>query len=196
MSDTTGTPSQSAPSPLAGLPENERTLLIVDDDQPLCQRLARAMERRGFVVTTADSVKGGIAAATGNAPAFAVVDLRLTDGSGLDVVSALRGARPNARIVMLTGYGNIATAVAAVKAGAVDYLPKPADADAVERALLSREAALPPPPEDPMSADRVRWEHIQRVFEQCDRNVSETARRLKMHRRTLQRILSKHAPRS
>jgi two-component system response regulator RegA len=196
MSDTPGTPAENGPSPLAGLPENERTLLIVDDDQPLCQRLARAMERRGFVVTTADSVKGGVAAATGNAPAFAVVDLRLTDGSGLDVVSALREARPNARIVMLTGYGNIATAVAAVKAGAVDYLPKPADADAVERALLATEAALPPPPEDPMSADRVRWEHIQRVFEQCDRNVSETARRLKMHRRTLQRILSKHAPRS
>jgi two-component system response regulator RegA len=196
MTDTTGTPPESRPSPLAGLPESERTLLIVDDDQPLCQRLARAMERRGFVVATADSVEGGIAAAKANTPAFAVVDLRLTDGSGLDVVSALREARPNARIVMLTGYGNIATAVAAVKAGAVDYLPKPADADAVERALLATEAALPPPPEDPMSADRVRWEHIQRVFEQCDRNVSETARRLKMHRRTLQRILSKHAPRS
>jgi two-component system response regulator RegA len=178
------------------LPESERTLLIVDDDQPLCQRLARAMERRGFIVTTADSVQGGITAAKGGMPAFAVVDLRLADGSGLDVVSALREARPNARVVMLTGYGNIATAVAAVKAGAVDYLPKPADADAVERALLATEAALPPPPEDPMSADRVRWEHIQRVFEQCDRNVSETARRLKMHRRTLQRILSKHAPRS
>ncbi len=196
MSETPETPPESAPSPLAGLPEEERTLLIVDDDQPLCQRLARAMERRGFVVTTADSVTGGIAAAKGSPPAFAVVDLRLTDGSGLDVVSALREARPSARIVMLTGYGNIATAVAAVKKGAVDYLPKPADADAVERALLATEAALPPPPEDPMSADRVRWEHIQRVFEQCDRNVSETARRLKMHRRTLQRILSKHAPRS
>ena len=196
MSDTAGTPRESGPSPLAGLPESERTLLIVDDDQPLCQRLARAMERRGFIVTTADSVRSGVAATAGNAPAFAVVDLRLTDGSGLDVVSALREARPNARIIMLTGYGNIATAVAAVKAGAVDYLPKPADADAVERALLATEAALPPPPEDPMSADRVRWEHIQRVFEQCDRNVSETARRLKMHRRTLQRILSKHAPRS
>jgi two-component system, response regulator RegA len=196
MSDPSGTPPGSEPSPLVGLPEQERTLLIVDDDQPLCQRLARAMERRGFIVATADSVAGGVAAATGNAPAFAVVDLRLTDGSGLDVVSALRKARPNARIVMLTGYGNIATAVAAVKAGAVDYLPKPADADAVERALLATEAARPPPPEDPMSADRVRWEHIQRVFEQCDRNVSETARRLKMHRRTLQRILSKHAPRA
>ncbi len=180
---------------LDGLPESERSLLIVDDDSPLCLRLARAMERRGFVVATADSVAGGIAAAGERPPAFAVVDLRLGDGNGLDIVGAIRRVRPNARIIMLTGYGNIATAVAAVKAGALDYLPKPADADAVERALLTRGASLPPPPEDPMSADRVRWEHIQRVFEQCDRNVSETARRLKMHRRTLQRILSKHAPR-
>jgi two-component system response regulator RegA len=181
---------------LAGLPDQERTLLIVDDDAPLCQRLARAMERRGFIVTAVESLAGGVEAATRTAPAFAVVDLRLGDGSGLDVVKALRLARPSARIVMLTGYGNIATAVAAVKVGALDYLPKPADADAVEAALLASEATLPPPPADPMSADRVRWEHIQRVFEQCDRNVSETARRLKMHRRTLQRILGKHAPRS
>ena len=181
---------------LQDLPESERTLLIVDDDAPLCQRLARAMERRGFVVATADSVAGGVAAASGRPPAFAVVDMRLGDGRGFDVVSALRKARPGSRIVMLTGYGNIATAVAAVKAGAIDYLPKPADADAVERALLAQDDGAPEPPEDPMSADRVRWEHIQRVFELCDRNVSETARRLKMHRRTLQRILSKHAPRS
>jgi two-component system response regulator RegA len=181
---------------LQGLPESERSLLIVDDDAPLCQRLARAMERRGFVVTTADGVAAGVAAATAQPPAFAVVDLRLGDGSGLEIVSALRGARPGARIVVLTGYGNIATAVAAVKAGALDYLPKPADADAVERALLAREGETPEPPEDPMSADRVRWEHIQRIFELCERNVSETARRLKMHRRTLQRILSKHAPRN
>jgi two-component system, response regulator RegA len=181
---------------LNGLPEGDRTLLIVDDDAPLCQRLARAMERRGFVVATADSVAAGVAAATERPPAFAVVDMRLGDGRGFDVVGALRQARPGARIVMLTGYGNIATAVAAVKAGAVDYLPKPADADAVERALLAQEDVVPEPPEDPMSADRVRWEHIQRVFELCERNVSETARRLKMHRRTLQRILGKHAPRS
>jgi two-component system response regulator RegA len=186
----------SEPINLQGLSEADRALLIVDDDAPLCQRLARAMEKRGFVVQTAESVAAGIGTVTARPPAFAVVDLRLADGSGLDVVSAIRRARPNARIVMLTGYGNIATAVAAVKAGAVDYLPKPADADAVESALLATDAALPPPPADPMSADRVRWEHIQRVFEQCDRNVSETARRLKMHRRTLQRILSKHAPRS
>src|SRR6201984_1848294 len=181
---------------LQGLPESETTLLIVDDDAPLAQRLARPLERRGLVVATADSVAGGIAAATEQTPAFAVVDMRLGDGRGFDVVSALRRARPAARIVMLTGYGNIATAVAAVKAGAIDYLPKPADADAGERALLAQEDSAPEPPEDPMSADRVRWEHIQRVFELCDRNVSETARRLKMHRRTLQRILSKHAPRS
>jgi two-component system, response regulator RegA len=181
---------------LHDLPESERTLLIVDDDAPLCQRLARAMERRGFVVATADSVAAGITAATDQPPAFAVVDMRLGDGRGFDIVTALRKARPGSRIVMLTGYGNIATAVAAVKAGAIDYLPKPADADAVERALLAQEDGAPEPPEDPMSADRVRWEHIQRVFELCDRNVSETARRLKMHRRTLQRILSKHAPRS
>ena len=191
---TAGAEAEAAP--LRGLAETDRTLLIVDDDAPLCQRLARAMERRGFVVATAENVAAGIAVAKANPLAFAVVDLRLGDGSGLDVVSAVRGARPGARIVMLTGYGNIATAVAAVKAGAVDYLPKPADADAVERALLAQEGETPAPPEDPMSADRVRWEHIQRIFELCDRNVSETARRLKMHRRTLQRILSKHAPRN
>jgi len=154
------------------------------------------MEKRGFRVIQAESCEAAIAAAKAEPPHYAVVDLRLTDGSGLDVVPEIRRAREDCRIVMLTGYGNIATAVAAVKAGAVDYLPKPVDADAVERALLATDAALPPPPEDPMSADRVRWEHIQRVFEQCDRNVSETARRLKMHRRTLQRILGKHAPRS
>ena len=191
-----GGSAEGVSAALRGLPEAERTLLIVDDDAPLCQRLARAMERRGFVVSTADSVAAGIAAVTNQPPAFAVVDMRLGDGRGFEVVSALRNARPGVRIVMLTGYGNIATAVAAVKAGAIDYLPKPADADAVERALLAQEDAVPEPPEDPMSADRVRWEHIQRVFELCDRNVSETARRLKMHRRTLQRILSKHAPRS
>src|SRR5215469_16883067 len=145
-------PAEGPSAALRDLPESERSLLIVDDDAPLCQRLARAMERRGFVVSTADSVAGGVAAASGQAPAFAVVDMRLGDGRGFDVVSALRRARPASRIIMLTGYGNIATAVAAVKAGAIDYLPKPADADAVERALFAGEAALPPPPEDPMSA--------------------------------------------
>lgn len=173
-----------------------RRLLIVDDDQPLLNRLARAMERRGFEVRTAGSVAEGIRLAHEVPPDFAVVDLRLGDGNGLTIVTALRAVRADIRIVMLTGYGAIATAVAAVKAGAVDYLPKPADADAIEAALLAHDDALPPPPENPMSAERVRWEHIQRVFEQCERNVSETARRLRMHRRTLQRILAKHAPRN
>jgi two-component system response regulator RegA len=189
-----GRPTHAA---LAELPPQERTLLIVDDDAPFRQRLAQAMERRGFIVSVADSVAAGSEAARSAPPAFAVVDLRLGDGSGLEVVNVLRAARASARVVMLTGYGNIATAVAAVKSGAVDYLPKPADADAVEAALLQASGEqLPPPPEQPMTADRVRWEHIQRVYEQCDRNVSETARRLRMHRRTLQRILAKYAPKS
>lgn len=175
--------------------DETRKLLVLDDDEPFRNRLVRAMEKRGFTVTGAGSVAEGLEAVKADPPAFAVLDMRLTDGSGLDVVSALRDANPDARIIMLTGYGNIATAVAAVKAGAVDYLPKPADADAVAAALLDHAEALPPPPDNPMSADRVRWEHIQRVFEQCGRNVSETARRLRMHRRTLQRILNKHAPR-
>ena len=173
----------------------DRTLLIVDDDAPLRNRLVRAMEQRGFQVTGASGVAEGLEAAAERPPAYAVVDMRLEDGNGLDVVEALRDARGDIRIVMLTGYGNIASAVTAVKRGAIDYLAKPADADQIVAALLEDDRPLPPPPEDPMSADRVRWEHIQRVFEQCSRNVSETARRLKMHRRTLQRILNKHAPR-
>ena len=174
----------------------DRSLLLVDDDEIFLKRLARAMERRGFETQTATTVAAGKALAVSAPPAYAVIDLRLEDGNGLDVVEALREARPDARIVVLTGYGAIATAVAAVKIGATDYLSKPADADEVANALLNRQdGTLPAPPENPMSADRVRWEHIQRVFEQCDRNVSETARRLSMHRRTLQRILAKRSPR-
>ncbi len=172
----------------------DRSLLLVDDDEPFLRRLARAMEKRGFDVETADSVNSGRAIALSRPPAYAVVDLRLEDGNGLDVVEAIREKRPDSRIVVLTGYGAIATAVAAVKIGATDYLSKPADANDVTAALLATEDALPPPPENPMSADRVRWEHIQRVYELCDRNVSETARRLNMHRRTLQRILAKRSP--
>lgn len=173
----------------------DRSLLLVDDDEPFVKRLARAMEKRGFQPETAESVAAGKAIAAARPPAYAVIDLRLEDGNGLDVVEMLRDRRPDARIVVLTGYGAIATAVAAVKIGAIDYLSKPADANDVTHALLSRGAALPTPPENPMSADRVRWEHIQRVYEMCDRNVSETARRLNMHRRTLQRILAKRSPR-
>ncbi|SMY07217.1 ActR/PrrA/RegA family redox response regulator transcription factor [Flavimaricola marinus] len=174
---------------------DDPSLLLVDDDEAFLRRLGKAMEKRGFTVEMADSVAAGKAIATARPPAYAVVDLRLTDGNGLDVVEALRERRPDSRIVVLTGYGAIATAVAAVKIGATDYLSKPADATDVTNALLANADALPPPPENPMSADRVRWEHIQRVFELCDRNVSETARRLNMHRRTLQRILAKRSPR-
>ena len=172
----------------------DRSLLLVDDDEPFLRRLAKAMEKRGFEVETAGSVVAGRAIATARPPAYAVVDLRLEDGNGLDVVEVLREKRPDSRIVVLTGYGAIATAVAAVKIGATDYLAKPADATDITNALVANGDDLPPPPENPMSADRVRWEHIQRVYELCDRNVSETARRLNMHRRTLQRILAKRSP--
>jgi two-component system, response regulator RegA len=178
---------------LADLGE-DKTLMLVDDDEPFLRRLAKAMEKRGFITETADSVAGGKSIAMARPPAYAVVDLRLEDGNGLDVVELLRERRPDCRIVVLTGYGAIATAVAAVKIGATDYLSKPADANDITNALLARGESLPPPPENPMSADRVRWEHIQRVYELCDRNVSETARRLNMHRRTLQRILAKRSP--
>ena len=172
----------------------DRSLLLVDDDEPFVKRLAKAMEKRGFAPETAESVAACKAIAQTRPPAYAVVDLRLEDGNGLDVVEVLRERRPDCRIVVLTGYGAIATAVAAVKIGATDYLSKPADANDVTNALLARGANHPAPPENPMSADRVRWEHIQRVYEMCDRNVSETARRLSMHRRTLQRILAKRSP--
>src|SRR5215471_10158508 len=174
---------------------SDRSLLIVEDDKSFLQRLARAMETRGFVVTTAETVADGLQQVEKAAPAFAVVDMRLGDGTGLDVISALKRRRPEARGIVLTGYGNIATAVTAVKLGAVDYLAKPVDADDVVAALLAIEGKKAEPPENPMSADRVRWEHIQRIYELCGRNVSETARRLNMHRRTLQRILAKRAPR-
>ena len=177
---------------IAALPDT--SLLLLDDDQALRTRMGRALESRGFSVLLASSVAEAMQILKGQAPAFGVFDMRLEDGNGLKVVEALRDRREDARIVMLTGYGAIATAVAAVKAGAVDYLSKPADADDVVKALLAVGDA-PEPPENPMSADRVRWEHIQRVYELCDHNVSETARRLNMHRRTLQRILAKRAPR-
>jgi two-component system, response regulator RegA len=170
------------------------TLLIVEDDEPLLQRLARALQMRGFKVTTAESVADGLAQIKANAPAYAVVDMRLEDGCGLEVISVLKQQRPDARVIIQTGYGNIPTAVRAVKLGAIDYLTKPADADDVVSALLAPKGCRPEPPTHPMSAGRVRWEHIQNVYELCGCNVSETARRLGMHRRTLQRILAKRAP--
>ena len=174
---------------------SDRSLMIVEDDKPFLERLSRAMESRGFTVTSCESIADGLAQIGKSAPAFAVVDLRLGDGNGRDVVSALKRQRPDARAIVLTGYGNIATAVTAVKMGAVDYLSKPADADDVVAALLASGNSKSEVPSNPMSADRVRWEHIQRIYELCNRNVSETARRLNMHRRTLQRILAKRAPR-
>ena len=172
----------------------DKSLLIVDDDNPFRDRLARAMEKKGFSVSQAEGVKKGIELIKSTKPAFAVVDLRLADGNGLEIVKELQVSNTSCKIIMLTGYGNIPTAVAAIKQGAIDYLAKPADADDVEKALLADPAKKAQPPENPMSADRIKWEHIHRVFELCNRNVSETARRLKMHRRTLQRILSKRSP--
>ncbi len=188
MNDTAG---QMDPA-IAAL--EDRSLLVLDDDKPFLTRLARAMQRRGFDVVEAESVADGMARVEQAPPAFAVVDMRLEDGNGLDVIKRLKEIRPDARAVILTGYGNIATAVTAVKRGAVDYLAKPADADDVFAALTGTMQDTPSLPETPMSADRVRWEHIQRVYELCERNVSETARQLNMHRRTLQRILAKRAP--
>ena len=184
-----------ADAPAAFEDRADKSLLIVDDDRPFSTRLARAMEGRGYLVRVAESVADGIAAIENEPPAFAVIDMRLGDGNGLDVIERLKNRRPDARGVILTGYGNIATAVTAVKMGAFDDLAKPADADEIHAALMAQPGERALPPENPMSADRVRWEHIQRVYELCGRNVSETARRLNMHRRTLQRILAKRAPR-
>jgi two-component system response regulator RegA len=190
MKNTTSTPVALQISDF-----KDKSLLILDDDEPFRNRLARAMDKKGFQVTEAKSVEEGLIIANKKATNFAVIDLRLEDGSGLEVVKALHKSNKESRIVMLTGYGNLPTAVAAVKAGAIDYIAKPVDADDVEAALLASPESKAKPPENPMSADRVKWEHIHRVFELCNRNVSETARRLQMHRRTLQRILSKRSPR-
>ncbi len=175
--------------------EGDNSLLILDDDATFRTRLARALESRGFIVNAVGTVAEASEVATRTPPAYAVLDLRLEDGSGLSVVEALAKHRADCRVVMLTGYGAIATAVAAVKAGAIDYLSKPADPEDIVKALLASPDDRPEPPDNPMSADRIRWEHIQRVYELCGHNVSETARRLNMHRRTLQRILAKRAPR-
>ena len=180
---------------MASVPETEgRPLLLVDDDAPFRQRLSMLLVRKGFAVTSVGSLQEARVEAARLKPAHAVVDMRLEDGNGLDLVAELRAMSPDMRVVMLTGYGNLATAVAAVKAGAIDYLAKPADPEDIVRALSADGSSRPEAPPEPMSADRVRWEHIQRVYELCDRNVSETARRLKMHRRTLQRILAKRSP--
>ena len=169
-------------------------LLIVDDDTPFRDRLSRSMQQKGFIVEKFSNYKDSLSRIMEKNFNFAIVDMRLEDGSGLELIKKIKINNPSTKSLLLTGYGNIATAVAAIKSGAIDYLPKPADIDQIYDALTSSKEILPPPPENPMTADRIRWEHIQRVFIQCNRNVSETARRLRMHRRTLQRILNKHAP--
>jgi|FEC22Drversion2_1045045.scaffolds.fasta_scaffold00284_13 two-component system response regulator RegA len=189
------TASTPAPGPAPMPVADQGVLLLADDDTSFRQRLAVTLGRRGFDVRPAASLAEARSLMREIEPAFAVLDLRLGDGNGLDLVAELRQRHPDIRIVILTGYGNLATAVAAVKEGAIDYLAKPADPEDIVAALLASEGERPEPPAEPMSADRVRWEHIQRVYELCDRNVSETARRLKMHRRTLQRILAKRSPR-
>ncbi len=172
-----------------------KTLLVVDDDLPFRERLSRSMEKKGFEVNTAESFSLAFEIIENNIYDYAIVDMRLADGSGLELIKKIQNKSPSTKTLLLTGYGNIATAVAAIKTGAIDYLPKPAEVDQIYDALTNSKEVLPPPPENPMTADRIRWEHIQRVYSQCNRNVSETARRLRMHRRTLQRILNKHAPR-
>jgi two-component system response regulator RegA len=171
-----------------------KTLIVVDDDLPFRERLSRSMEKKGFKVKTAESFSVAFKLIEINSYDYAIVDMRLADGSGLELIKKIQVKSPLTKSLLLTGYGNIATAVAAIKSGAIDYLPKPAEIDQIYDALTNSKEVLPPPPENPMTADRIRWEHIQRVFFQCNRNVSETARKLRMHRRTLQRILNKHAP--
>ncbi len=170
------------------------SLIIIDDDTPFRERLSRSMEKKGFAVESYGKAKEAKIRLIDKEFDYAIVDMRLEDGSGLEIIKSIKSSSPNTKSLLLTGYGNIATAVAAIKSGAIDYLPKPAEVEQIYDALTSSKETLPPPPENPMTADRVRWEHIQRVFIQCNRNVSETARRLRMHRRTLQRILNKHAP--
>ena len=172
----------------------KKKLVIVDDDMPFRERLGRSMEKKGFLVETISSYNDCLKRISDENFDYAVIDMRLEDGSGLELIKKLKELSPNTKSLLLTGYGNIATAVAAIKTGAIDYLPKPAEIDQIYNALTNSDKLLPPPPENPMTADRIRWEHIQRVFILCNRNVSETARRLRMHRRTLQRILNKHAP--
>jgi two-component system response regulator RegA len=157
------------------LESRNRSLLIVEDDKPFLLRLAQAMAARGFEVITADSVADGLFHIDRHPPTFAVVDMRLGDGNGVAVISALKKRRFDARAVVLTGYGNITSAVSAVKSGAINYLAKPVDVDGVIAALLASQNCKRELPQNPMSANRVRWEHLQRIYELCGRNVSETA---------------------
>ncbi len=178
---------------VANLPDH--SLLLVDDDRTLGDLLARQLRARGFEVTVVDTVEEALVCLRRAPPAFAVLDLHLADGSGLQICEALIGLRRESRVLFLSGYGDTATAVAAVKRGATDYLLKPTPADDVVSALLAAEGERPEPPMAALSPALVRWEHIQKVLKECDGHISQTAHRLKMHRRTLQRILSRGTPR-
>lgn len=170
-------------------------LLLVDDDPVFCQVLARALRERGFAVETAHDGATALRCIEASAPEFAVVDLRLPDMSGLQLVERLRQADEFTNIVVLTGYGSIATAVDAIKRGATYYLSKPTNADQVVAAFARKSPNADVAPADrPLSVDRLEWEHIQRVLNELDGNISAAARELNMHRRTLQRKLTKHAP--
>lgn len=167
-------------------------LLLVDDDATFTRVMARAMDRRGFRVSTAGSAEEGLVLAQQDIPDYAALDLKMDGDSGLVLLPKLLELDPEMRVVILTGYSSIATAVEAIKRGACNYLCKPADADDVVAALLSQHADLETlVPDNPMSVDRLQWEHIQRVLGEHDNNISATARALGMHRRTLQRKLQK-----
>ena len=170
-------------------------ILLVEDELNMARTLAKNLERAGYAVTHAPNGEAALGTLAQESFDVILTDLKMPVLDGMGLLRALHDRSIQTSVIVLTGYGAIASAVAAVKIGAIDYLSKPADAAELTQALLAREGELPEPPENPMSADRVRWEHIQRVYEMCDRNVSETARRLGMHRRTLQRILAKRAPR-
>jgi len=173
--------------------DDRPSLLLVDDDETFCRVLNKALTRRGFNVSAAHDVEAALLLAEENAPEYAVVDLKMPGPSGLVLVKRLKELDPETRIVMLTGFASIATAVEAIKLGATHYLAKPVDADQViaafEREGGDAEAAVTA---QPLSVDRLEWEHIQRVLAEHQGNISATARALKMHRRTLQRKLSKH----
>ena len=171
---------------------NENTILIVEDDDVLRDRLARAMERRGYPVRVASGLSEAMDQADAELPRYAVVDLRLQDGSGLSVVETLEKRDPDIRAIILTGYGNIPTAVAAARIGAIDYIAKPATADEIVDALIRPRNEHAPAPTNPISPEDARKEHITHVFHEMNENVSQTARSLDMHRRTLQRLLKRY----
>lgn len=168
------------------------SLLLVDDDETFCHVLSQALTKRGFEVTVANNVDAAVLLAEQNMPEFAVVDLNMPGPSGLVLIEKLKALDAHTRIIVLTGYASVATAVEAIKLGAVHYLSKPADADDVVEAFYKEGGdSNTPVTTRPMSINRVEWEHIQKVLVDCDGNISAAARQLNMHRRTLQRKLQK-----